>query len=155
MPAKGVSEGFKNRNVTVGHAWSAYNQDQQTVFSPKYFERLARASLGLLPPTSSNNNLHPEDETPDPTPDLLTAEELAKYLPIFKELVNTSKLARDFKDGNLVRHSGSQTTREKVMKGEIKKIVRHVSSSLPIPQSFITPPSASFSDPQPVRKPQT
>lgn len=130
VPPKGASDGFPDRSITVGHTWSAFTPDQQTVFSPKYFERLAQASQESLAASTTNNNTNITEETPIPTEDALSNDKLDKYLPIFKELVNLSKLAQDFKDGHLVRQSGKPSTSKKVMRGEISKIVRQVSAFL-------------------------
>lgn len=128
VPTKGTSEGFEDRNVVVGQTWSTYTEDQQMVFSPKYFKRLAQVSQQSLAAFTSTITRDSEDGLFVPPETPLNDEELNRYLPIFKNLVNLSKLARDFKDGHIVRHSGNKSTQEKVMKGEIKKVVRQVSA---------------------------
>lgn len=127
MPPRGTSEGFSTRNAIVGNTWTSYTEDQQTVFNPKYFERLARLSLK---DTASNSLVisPPEDQSSVPPEDPLNDEEVTKYLPIFKELVNHTALARDFKEGHLCRNSGKQWNREQIMKCEIKRIAQRVGS---------------------------
>lgn len=122
MPPKGTSEGFGSRNVVVGNTWSAYTEDQKKVFNPRYFQQLIAKSN----PTNSTT-ISVCDDGPVPPEDPLTEEQVAQYLPIFKQLVNLSTVARDFKDGHLFRRSGKQWTREQLLKSEICKVVQQVS----------------------------
>ncbi|KAH9808071.1 hypothetical protein DFH28DRAFT_911250 [Melampsora americana] len=123
MPSKGASEGFDSRNVIVGNTWSAYTKDQQKVFSPRFFEPLIAKSIPSTSTTSSITDTEADDIGPVPPEDPLTPEEVAQYLPIFKQLVNLSTVARDYKDGHLFRRSGKQWSREQIMKSEIGKVI--------------------------------
>ncbi|EGF97516.1 uncharacterized protein MELLADRAFT_114273 [Melampsora larici-populina 98AG31] len=97
MPPKGVSIGFKERNAIVGSTWSNYEKEEQEVFTPQLFERP------------------------------LSQEDLDKYVPVFKRLVNITKVSHDLYQGRLWRHSGKSKSRslEKMMTLEISKIIRH------------------------------
>lgn len=135
MPAKGTSEGFKPRNITVGKTWSSYTEDEKKIFSPEYFERLVLAIHGAFVLTANPASL-PEQVTAPANPTTfnhglqpLTTEEQDLYIPIFKRLVNTNKVLGDVKHGRLCRHSGKSKSNklDKLMKGEINKVIRQVS----------------------------
>lgn len=142
MPGKGASEGFKERNTTVGSTWSSYTKDEQEVFTPRLFERLCIATseayaltqtpLGI--PAASQPVDSPTTTTflPPPASALisLTKKDLDKYVPIFERLVNVRKVALDMHGGRLWRHSGKTRLRdiEQLMMQEISKIVRQVYS---------------------------
>lgn len=133
MPPRGESDGFSERNVAFGQTWSSYTEDQRTVFKPRYFEQLALEALAFLPSSQTqaaifSNQSDTMDDTAVPPEEKLTPEELSTYLPVFQAHVNLKKLAGDFKDGHLYRHSQNQTSRESVMKGQLKKIVDQVGS---------------------------
>ncbi|EGG09554.1 uncharacterized protein MELLADRAFT_104169 [Melampsora larici-populina 98AG31] len=121
MPPKGQSAGFKQRNAIVGNAWSSYSDDEKDVFSPRLFERLIQALMQEADPL-----LAPEPTSTSPIEadaDELTDEDKAQYLPLFKNLVNMQNVKRDFKNGQLCRHSGTPNRVEKVGIEEIKKVV--------------------------------
>lgn len=138
VPRKGVSEGFSNRNATVGTTWSTYTEDERLVFTPQLFERLCVATseayaltqtprgIASTQPLEGSSVTNIPTSTPLTIP--LTNEELDRYVPIFKRLVNLRKVAGDLHEGRLWRHSGKMIdkSRENLMKLEISKVVRQV-----------------------------
>ncbi|KAH9807665.1 hypothetical protein DFH28DRAFT_937885 [Melampsora americana] len=113
MPGKAVSQGFAERNTTVGTTWSTFNQDEQAVFTPRLFEplcivtseayALTQKPIGLAPipkgkPKKPTSTVHPGLND-------LRKEELDKYIPIFERLVNQRKVSLDIHEGRLWRHS--------------------------------------------------
>lgn len=142
MPGKGATEGFKERNTTVGSTWSSYTKDEQEVFTPRLFEPLCIATheayaltqtpLGI--PAASHPVDSPNTSTSMVTPasalHSLTKEEVDQYVPIFERLVNIRKVALDMHGGRLWRHSGKTRRHdlEQLMMQEISKIVRQVCS---------------------------
>lgn len=136
MPAKGVSDGFEARNKLVGNAWSAYDEDERRIFSPMFFERLVLASYEAFALTENPASFPiPANTASTPagsaqlTP--LTTEESGTLIPIFKRLVNMNKVMADVKHGRLCRQSGRSKLNklDKLMKGEINKVIRQVSFS--------------------------
>ncbi|KAH9807978.1 hypothetical protein DFH28DRAFT_911836 [Melampsora americana] len=135
MPSKGVSEGFEERNVTVGKTWSSYTKEEQAIFSPQLFEPLCVATseayaltqtpLGI--PNSLPNHDGPQDQ-PRSAVKALSEEELTLYRPIFERLVNLSKVSGDLHEGRLWRHSSKSRskTRDQLLKLEISKVVRQL-----------------------------
>lgn len=133
MPPKGQSDGFKQRNQIVGNAWTSYSEEEQAIFVPSLFERLVQVVMTENNETHSHPPPPPPSTSNTPIPDemkALTSEEKIRYIPIFKNLVNLTCVARDFKHGRLCRHSGKSHLIEKVGKEEIKKIVQQVRSEL-------------------------
>lgn len=133
VPAKGISDGFQARNIIVGNAWSSYDDDERKIFSPAFFERLAVASHDAFALTKNPGSLPgPENVTATPAgltqliP--LTTEEVEKLMPVFKRRVNINKVMADIRHGRLCRHSGRSKSKklDKLMKGEINKVIRQV-----------------------------
>lgn len=133
VPPKGESTGFKDCNQAVGHTWSSYTQDEQDIFSPKIFERLCQQSLQnptvtVSTVTEEGDPINPlaatVTSTQEDTP--LSPEQITKYMPIFKRLVNLKTVARDFKHSRLCRKSGKSQHLEVVAREELKKIVKQV-----------------------------
>ncbi|EGG11137.1 uncharacterized protein MELLADRAFT_92412 [Melampsora larici-populina 98AG31] len=58
----------------------------------------------------------------------LSEEEVTRYFPIFKRLVNMNKVAGDLHEGRLWRHSNKtgSCSREQLMKSKIRKVVRQL-----------------------------
>ncbi|KAH9823447.1 hypothetical protein DFH28DRAFT_880442 [Melampsora americana] len=130
MPPRGVSEGFKERNVRVGSTWSAFEPEEQEIFTPRVFERLCVATseaYALTHTPLGAPGMHPRLPTQSQLPPL-TDEELARYVPIFHRLVNLRKVSGDLHEGRLWRHSTKNraNTREQLIKLEINKIVRQL-----------------------------
>lgn len=117
VPARRTTEGFPERNKFVGNCWSSLESKEQTVFQPALFRRLAHTithpTLPPLPPPSNNN---------DPR----NPVDLEPYIPIFKDLVNLSRVSQDL-DCNCL---GKKNVNYK-MKGrqEISKLVKQVQSN--------------------------
>ncbi|KAH9815166.1 hypothetical protein DFH28DRAFT_1126534 [Melampsora americana] len=135
MPPKGVSEGFKDRNVTVGKTWSSYTKEEQEIFNPRLFEPLCIATSEAYALTQTPHgipNSHPDHDIPQlphkPQVEALSMEEVTLYRPIFERLVNLKKVSGDLHEGRLRRHSGKSrsTTREQLLKLEISKVVRQL-----------------------------
>ncbi|EGF98555.1 uncharacterized protein MELLADRAFT_113456 [Melampsora larici-populina 98AG31] len=137
MPPKGVAEGFTERNQIVGHTWSAYEEDEQAIFTPRLFEPLCVATheAYALTQTPSQLDTTSTSQPPQPQPDVgqpgvakITKEELEKYVPIFQRLVNLNKVSHDMHDGRLWRHSGKKRTQslENLLMHEIGKVVRQL-----------------------------
>lgn len=81
---------------------------------------------------------HPQPPAPTPpdnateldTSEILTTEEKDKYLPIFNLFVNMKPVEREFKHGQLCRHSRKVNILEKVGIQEIAKVVEQVCCSI-------------------------
>ncbi|EGG00051.1 uncharacterized protein MELLADRAFT_112174 [Melampsora larici-populina 98AG31] len=99
MPGKAVSDGFAERNTTVGTTWSTYNKDEQAVFTPRLFEPLCIATseayaltqtpLGIPAAPSLNEEVPNTATSSIPAQTGLTPlskDELEQYVPIFKRL---------------------------------------------------------------------
>lgn len=136
VPAKGVSEGFGERNAVVGNTWSTYLEDEQKVFSPELFERLCITTSEAYALTQTPRGIpslahqDPPDAPAQPKTSFkpLSDEEVTTYVPIFKRLVNLNKVSGDLHEGRLWRHSAKFRcrSREQLMKLEISKVVRQV-----------------------------
>ncbi|KAH9820022.1 hypothetical protein DFH28DRAFT_1121813 [Melampsora americana] len=115
MPGKAVSQGFAERNTTVGTTWSTFNQDEQVVFTPRLFEPLCIVTSEVYALTQKPIGLAPipKGKPKKPTSTVhsglndLSKEELDKYIPIFEQLVNQRKVSLDIHKGRLWRHSAS------------------------------------------------
>ncbi|EGG02717.1 uncharacterized protein MELLADRAFT_78734 [Melampsora larici-populina 98AG31] len=142
IPPKGVSEGFPKRNVIVGNTWSTFQEEEKRIFSPDIFERLCVTTSEAYALTQTPRGIAPmtleapSEVTVQNKSDLkpLTDDELTRYVPIFKELVNLSKVSGDLREGRLWRHSGKSRskTREQLMKLEITKVVRQLNVHFPL-----------------------
>ncbi|KAH9822479.1 hypothetical protein DFH28DRAFT_922778 [Melampsora americana] len=139
MPGKGVSEGFNQRNTTVGNTWTSYNKEERDVFTPRLFEPLCIATSEAYALTQTPLGIPAASQSADSTTGMattktssrlttLTNEELNKYVPIFKRLVNLQKVSRDMHEGRLWRHSGKskRLSLERLMRKEISKIVQQL-----------------------------
>ncbi|EGG07946.1 uncharacterized protein MELLADRAFT_62253 [Melampsora larici-populina 98AG31] len=136
IPAKGVSEGFGERNTVVGNTWSTYLEDEQKVFSPELFERLCVTTseayaLTQTPrgiPSVADQDTSKAPAQPKSSFKPLSNEEVTTYVPIFKRLVNLNKVSGDLHEGRLWRHSAKFRcrSREQLMKLEISKVARQL-----------------------------
>ncbi|EGG01601.1 uncharacterized protein MELLADRAFT_92025 [Melampsora larici-populina 98AG31] len=99
MPPKGQSAGFKQRNKTVGNAWTAFADEQKDVFTPPLFDQLVQEVMREDHPTDTS--------TPDPTSTIPTPNDLQPLSLEEKANVNAQKI-------------------EKVGIEEIKKVVQQL-----------------------------
>ncbi|EGG04285.1 uncharacterized protein MELLADRAFT_89517 [Melampsora larici-populina 98AG31] len=88
MPPKGVKGILAKRNRDLGKIWTALPDEVQEIFHPSVFYRLS----GLAPPPKEDTNDEDEDEDTFP----LNATELAEAQVLYDEVVNKSKVAKDF-----------------------------------------------------------
>lgn len=87
MPPRNQSDGFTERNQHLGGHWSDLNPTHKDIYHEDIFYQLGYLACGWqLPP-----------QEPGVVP--LTDEAISKYLPIFKEIVNLEKVARDLGKG--------------------------------------------------------
>lgn len=83
MPSRNESQGFDERNKILGHAWSSLEPDEKDIFKERYFFTLGYIASGWPQPPV------------EPGSEPLTPEEIEHFLPIYKQLVNLEKVARD------------------------------------------------------------
>ncbi|EGG03005.1 uncharacterized protein MELLADRAFT_65964 [Melampsora larici-populina 98AG31] len=108
VPGKAVSDGFAERNTTVGTTWSTYNKDEQAVFTPRLFEPLCIATSEAYALTQTPLGIPAAPSLDEEVPNTATSsipaqtgltplskDELEQYVPIFKRLVNLRKVSLD------------------------------------------------------------
>ncbi|KAH9808458.1 hypothetical protein DFH28DRAFT_909526, partial [Melampsora americana] len=92
VPPRNQSSGFEERNRHLGQTWSSYNFDEKHVFNDQLFFLLGYLACGWdVPPAK-------------PTTKALSTEDIEKYLPIYKRLVDTFKVAKDLGQGKFGPH---------------------------------------------------
>ena len=91
MPAKGVSEGFAERNKLHGGGWSNLDDDEKLVFSETYFYALANI------PKPKFDDIDGEDND-DEAEDVFDEVKFVELKPIYKRLVDEDKVREDFGD---------------------------------------------------------
>ncbi|EGG07684.1 uncharacterized protein MELLADRAFT_85569 [Melampsora larici-populina 98AG31] len=103
LPESGDSAGWKARNKKVSRLWKKLKDDEKDVFRDPYFFALADLPNLSKVPEDLDSTANPEDEgntslqhldesTATPLVHKLTAEEKAKYQPLFDKLVDKEKL---------------------------------------------------------------
>ena len=116
MPAKGVSEGFAERNKLHGGGWSNLDDDEKLVFSETYFFALANVQKEKV------DDIDGEDDDDEPE-DAFDEAKFLELKPIYKRLVDEDKVKEDFGD---VTGQPSKPQMKKALK-MIKNVVSDVS----------------------------
>lgn len=91
VPAKGVSEGFAERNRRHGSSWSQLDDDEKLVFSKTYF--FALANVERL--DEDDDDAEEVDEEPE---DIFDEAKFEQLKPIYARLVDDEKVRDDFGD---------------------------------------------------------
>lgn len=113
MPPRNQSEGFNERNQHLGDHWSNLVSTHKDIYNEAIFYTLGYLACGWeLPPQ-------------EPGAVILTDDEISKYLPIFKEIVNLEKVARDLGKGKFSPDLATSNQNKGVQ--EIQRIDNEVS----------------------------